>query len=66
MTKGRYDVGCACNKNRSTASAAAVTGTYRVMAPNGRKVYETTNGDAAKAVAERFDGATILAPNETA
>jgi hypothetical protein len=58
---------CACNKNRATASGvAAVAGTYRVLGPNGRKVYETTNGDAAKAVAARFDNATVLAPGETA
>lgn len=61
-------MGCNCgNKNRAGASAtaSAVAGTYRVMA-NGRKVYESTNGDAAKAVAGRFDGATILAPGENA
>lgn len=58
---------CACNKNRATASgAAAVAGTYRVYGPNGRKVYETTNGAAAQAVADRFDNATILAPGEKA
>lgn len=60
-------MGCNCaNKNRATASgAAAVSGTYRVMA-NGRKVYETTSEAAAATVAARFDGARILAPGETA
>lgn len=59
---------CACNKNRATASGvAAVSGTYRVMV-NGRKVYETTNPDAAATVAEKFDETVtrILAPGETA
>ena len=61
-------MGCNCgNKNRAGASAtaSAVAGTYRVMV-NGRKVYESTNGNAAGSVAERFDNATILAPGETA
>lgn len=60
-------MGCNCgNKNRATASGApAVAGTFRVMV-NGRKVYESTNGAAADAVAERFDSATILKPGETA
>lgn len=57
-------IGCACNKNRGTASAAAASGTYRVMV-NGRKVYESTSGDAASAVAERFSEAKILAPGQT-
>ncbi|AMD42754.1 hypothetical protein SEA_XKCD426_13 [Streptomyces phage Xkcd426] len=57
---------CACAKNRATASGTAtVSGTYRVMVGT-RKVYETTNESAANTVAERFSGATILAPGETA
>lgn len=57
----------ACRKNRSSASGvAAPVGTYRVMTANGRKVYESTNKDAAEAVAARFDNATVLAPGETA
>ena len=54
-----------CRKSRAAASGvAAVAGTYRVMA-KGRKVYETSNKDAAEAVASRFDNATILNPGET-
>lgn len=57
----------ACRKNRASASgAAAPAGTYRVMAANGRKVYESSNKDAAEAVAARFADAKILAPGETA
>ena len=65
--KGPDNVACNCgNKNRVTAAVpAAVAGTYRVMV-NGRKVYETTNSDAADSVAVRFDSATILKPGETA
>lgn len=32
---------------------------------NGKKVYETSNKDAAAAVAERFDSPTILAPGQS-
>jgi hypothetical protein len=47
--------------------AAAPSGTYRVMV-KGRKVYETSNQDAAEQVAARFTGAnpTILAPGQSA
>lgn len=59
----------ACNctsKNRATASGvAAVAGTYRVMVGD-RKVYETTNPDAADTVASRFDNPRILKPGESA
>lgn len=58
---------CACSKkNRATATGTpAPSGTYRVMV-SGRKVYETTNPDAADTVAARFASATVLAPGESA
>jgi hypothetical protein len=61
-------MGCACNKNRGTASAvaAAVAGTYRVYV-NGRKVYETTSSSAANTLMGKYAPgvATIYAPGET-
>ena len=55
-------MGCNCGKNRATASGtAAISGTYQVMA-GGKKVYESTSQDAAKAVAARFNDATIIPP----
>lgn len=57
---------CACNKSRTaSAGASAPSGTYRVMV-KGRKVYESTNEDAAQAVAARFAEATILPPGQSA
>lgn len=63
-------IGCGCgSKNRATASGAqAVSGTYRVMI-DGRKVYETTNPDAAGTVAARYDKSSnvvVLKPGEQA
>lgn len=55
---------CGCSKNRTAAAgSAAVAGTYRVMV-NGRKVYETGNETAARTVADKYRGATILAPGQ--
>lgn len=58
---------CGTNRNRATAAGgtATVPGTYRVMV-GSRQVYETTNESAAKTVADRFDGASILSPGEKA
>jgi hypothetical protein len=61
-------IACGCSKNRvAKGGAAAPSGTYRVMV-KGRKVYETSNQDAAEQVAARFTGAnpTILAPGQSA
>lgn len=58
---------CACAKNRTSAKgAAAVSGTYRVMVGT-RKVYETTNPDAAATLAEKYDPKVvkILKPGES-
>jgi hypothetical protein len=56
---------CGCNKNRATAqgtaTASGAPGTYRVYAGT-RKVYETTNGDAADQVAARFADARVVQP----
>lgn len=61
-------IGCACNKNRTAATAAGLvgqaSGTYRVMV-KGRKVYESTNQAAAATVAANFPGAVTLSPGET-
>lgn len=58
-------MGCACNRNRATASGTGKTavpsGTYRVYVGT-RKVYESTNESAATTVATRFTGARVLAP----
>lgn len=56
---------CGCAKGRTAGTAAAQSGTYRVMV-NGRQVYESSNKTAADTVADRFANATILAPGETA
>lgn len=57
---------CACNKNRAASGGTVQrAGTFRVMV-NGRQVYESTNGEAAKSVAIRFDNATILEPGQSA
>lgn len=57
---------CACSKNRvASAGSTMVAGTYRVMVKD-RKVYESTNEDAANAVAARFAEATVLKPGESA
>lgn len=60
-------MGCNCgSKNRTTAAGVAVvSGTYRVMVGE-RKVYESTNKDAADTVAARFVSAIVLAPGESA
>lgn len=58
-------MGCNCGGNRAAAALSKVSGTYRVMV-NGRKVYETSNPDAADTVADRFPGSTILKPGEIA
>lgn len=59
---------CNCGGNRTAGIGTAVAaGTYRVLAGSPeRQVYESTNKDAAQAVAERFTSARILAPGETA
>lgn len=61
---------CNCAKNRTVAggggrSATTATDTYRVMV-GSRKVYETTNPNAADTVAARFHNAKILKPGESA
>lgn len=61
-------MGCNCgSKNRALAAGASGApgkpSTYRVMVGE-RKVYETSNQVAANTVAERFSGASILAPGE--
>lgn len=61
-------MGCNCgNKNRAASSGGATqpAGTFRVIV-NSRQVYETTNEQAAKSVAARFDNPKILKPGETA
>jgi len=56
-------VACNCgSRNRSTAGQAANSGTY-VVTVNGRQVYESSNADAAKTVAGRFDSAEITGPD---
>ena len=60
---------CNCSKKRTAATAAASmqpAGTYRVIASDGRKVYESTNEDAANMVAAKFSGSTVLAPGQSA
>lgn len=61
-------MGCTPCQKRAAARAArqpgAVPGTFRVMVA-GKKVYEASQKQAAETVAERFKGATILAPGET-
>ncbi len=55
---------CGCSKGRGAAGVAASGGgTYRVVV-NGRQVYESTNPDAAAAVASRFQSAQIVKPGE--
>lgn len=62
---------CNCAKNRtvsgggSRVASSGTPDTYRVMVGT-RKVYETTNPNAAEGVAARFDGAKILAPGQAA
>lgn len=55
---------CGCNRNRVSAQngGTATNGTY-VVTVNSRQVYESSNLDAAKAVAGRFESATITGPD---
>jgi hypothetical protein len=57
-------MGCNCNKSRVSGAngGTATSGTY-VVTVNSRQVYESSNLDAAKTVAGRFQSAEIIGPD---
>ena len=56
---------CGCKGRAAVGGGTVTAGTYRVIV-SGRQVYESSNKDAADAVAGRFASAQILAPGESA